>query len=262
MSHQQQIHEQAVVSPEAKLGAGVQVGAFAVVGAGVELGEGCVLHPHAVVQGPSRFGAGNVFHNFCVIGADPQDYSFAGEHVELEVGEENIFREHVTISRGTKKGGGVTRIGSKNFFLAYSHVGHDCQVGSNTLFVNGATLAGHVEVQDFVTIGAFSPVHQFCRLGRYSYIGACTVITQDVLPFSLIVTERETRCFGPNTIGLERKGFSAGRVKKLQEAFRLLVRSKKNTTQALEEMRAKLADSEDVKELIEFTKNAKRGIVK
>jgi UDP-N-acetylglucosamine acyltransferase len=262
MSHQQQIHEQAVVSPEAKLDAGVQVGAFAVVGAGVELGEGCVLHPHAVVQGPSKFGAGNVFHNFCVIGGDPQDYSFAGEHVELEVGEGNIFREYVTISRGTKKGGGVTRIGSKNFFLAYSHVGHDCQVGSNTLFVNGATLAGHVEVQDFVTIGAFSPIHQFCRLGRYAYIGACTVITQDVLPFSLIVTERETRCFGPNTIGLERKGFSAERVKRLQEAFRLLVRSKKNTTQALEEMRAKMADSEDVKELIEFTKNAKRGIVK
>ena len=262
MSHQQQIHEQAVVSPEAQLGAGVQVGAFAVVGAEVELGEGCVVHPHAVVQGPSKFGAGNVFHNFCVIGGDPQDYSFAGEHVELEVGEGNIFREYATISRGTKKGGGVTRIGSKNFFLAYSHVGHDCQVGSNTLFVNGATLAGHVEVQDFVTIGAFSPVHQFCRLGRYAYIGACTVITQDVLPFSLIVTERETRCFGPNTIGLERKGFSAERVKKLQEAFRLLVRSKKNTSQALEAMRARLADSEDVKELIEFTKNAKRGIVK
>jgi UDP-N-acetylglucosamine acyltransferase len=262
MSHKQQIHEQAVVSPEAQLGAGVQVGAFAVVGAEVELGEGCVVHPHAVVQGPSKFGAGNVFHNFCVIGGDPQDYSFAGEHVELEVGEGNIFREYATISRGTKKGGGVTRIGSKNFFLAYSHVGHDCQVGSNTLFVNGATLAGHVEVQDFVTIGAFSPVHQFCRLGRYAYIGACTVITQDVLPFSLIVTERETRCFGPNTIGLERKGFSAERVKKLQEAFRLLVRSKKNTSQALEAMRARLADSEDVKELIEFTKNAKRGIVK
>jgi UDP-N-acetylglucosamine acyltransferase len=262
MSSPQQIDARAVVSPEAKLGAGVRVGAFAVVGAGVELGEGCVLHPHAVVQGPAKFGANNVFHSSCVIGGDPQDYSFADERVELEVGDENIFREYVTISRGTKKGGGVTRIGSKNFFLASSHVGHDCQVGSSTLFVNGATLAGHVEVQDFVTIGAFSPVHQFCRLGRYAYIGACTVITQDVLPFSLIVTERETRCFGPNTIGLERKGFSAERIKRLQAAFRLLVRSKKNTSQALEEIREKLTDSEDVKELIEFTKNAKRGIVK
>ena len=262
MSNPQQIHEHAVVSPDAKLAKGVQVGAFAVVGAGVELGEGCVVHPHAVVHGPAKFGAGNEFHHFCVIGGDPQDYSFAGEHVELEVGDENIFREYVTISRGTKKGGGVTRIGSKNFFLAYSHVGHDCQVGSKTLFVNGATLAGHVTVQDFVTIGAFSPVHQFCRLGQYAYIGACTVITQDVLPFSLIVTERETRCFGPNTIGLERQGFSAERVKTLQQAFKLLVRSKKNTSQALEELRARLADSEDVKELIAFTETAKRGIVK
>jgi len=256
------IHAQAVVSPAAKLGAGVEVGAFAVVGANVELGEGCVLHPHAVVQGPSKFGARNVFHPFCVIGGDPQDYTFRGEHVELVAGNGNIFREHVTISRGTKKGGGVTRIGNDNFFLAYSHIGHDCQVGSNTLFVNGATLAGHVTVQDFVTLGAFSPVHQFCRLGRYAYIGACTVITQDVLPFSLIVTERETKCFGANTIGLERKGFSPERIKALQSAFRLLLRSKKNTTQALEEMRKSLADSGDVKEIIEFVEKAERGIVK
>ncbi len=262
MSEGQLIFPNAIVSPEAKLGKGVSVGSYAVVGEGVELGDGCVVHPHAVLQGPARFGPKNVFHSFCVIGGDPQDYTFAGEHVALEVGEENIFREHVTVSRGTKKGGGITRIGSKNFFLAYSHVGHDCQVGSNTLFVNGATLAGHVTVQDFVTIGAFSPVHQFCRLGQYAYIGACTVITQDVLPFSLIVTERETRCFGPNTIGLERKGFSAERVKKLQQAFRLLLRSKKNTSQALEEMRAKLADSADVQELIAFTEKAERGIVK
>ena len=154
--------------------------------------------------------------------------------MELAVGDGNIFREYVTISRGTKKGGGTTRIGNNNFFLAYSHVGHDCQIGSGTLFVNGATLAGHVTVQDYVTIGAFSPVHQFCRLGRYAYIGACTVITQDVPPFSLIVTERETKCFGTNTIGLERKGFSAERVKTLQKAFRMLTRSKKNTSQALE----------------------------
>jgi len=256
------IHPQAIVSPEAKLGADVRIGAYAVVGEGVELGDGCVLHEHAVVRGPSKFGAGNVFHSFCVIGDDPQDYTFRGEHVELAVGDENIFREYVTISRGTVKGGGVTRVGGKNFLLAYSHVGHDCQIGSNTLFVNGATLAGHVTVQDFVTLGAFSPVHQFCRLGRYAYIGASTVITQDVPPFSLIVTERETRCFGPNTIGLERKGFSAERIKALQKAFRLLTRSKKNTTQALEEMRKTMAGSADVKELVEFVEKAERGIVK
>ena len=256
------IHAQAIVSPEAKIGAGAEVGAFAVVGAGVEFGEGCVLHPHAVVNGPSKFGAKNVFHSFCVIGGDPQDYTFGGERVGLEAGDGNTYREYVTISRGTIKGGGVTRIGNNNFFLAYAHVGHDCQIGSNTLFVNGATLAGHVTVEDFVTIGAFSPVHQFCRLGRYAYIGASTVITQDVLPFSLIVTERETRCFGPNTIGLERKGFSSDRIRTLEKAFRLLVRSRKNTTQALEEMRRELGNSDDVKEMIEFVEKAERGIVK
>lgn len=256
------IDARAAVSPGAKIGAGVEVGAFAVVGADVELGAGCVVHPHAIVNGPSKFGARNVFHPFCVIGGDPQDYTFRGEHVELLAGEGNIFREHVTINRGTKKGGGITRIGNNNFFLSYAHVGHDCRVGNNTLFVNGATLAGHVTVQDFVTLGAFSPVHQFCRLGRYAYIGACTVITQDVLPFSLIVTERETKCFGPNTIGLERKGFSPERIQALQRAFRLLLRSKKNTTQALEEMRETLADSEDVQEMIAFAEKAERGIVK
>ncbi len=259
---EEQIHPHAVVSPKAKLGKGVQVGAFAMVGADVELGDECVVHPHAVVQGPAKFGGRNVFHAFCVIGGDPQDYTYRGEHVDLSVGEENTFREYVTISRGTNKGGGTTRIGNKNFFLAYSHVGHDCEVGSGTLFVNGATLAGHVTVQDYVTIGAFSPVHQFCRLGRYAYVGACTVITQDVPPFSLIVTERETKCFGPNTIGLERKGFSTERVKMLEKAFRLLTRSKKNTSQALQEIRSAMGESEDVKELIEFVEKAERGIVK
>src|ERR1700730_1278579 len=256
------IHPSAIVSQEAKLGTGVQIGAYAVVGAGVELSDGCVLHEHAVVRGPSKFGANNVFHPFCVIGGDPQDYTFQGERVDLQVGNANIFREHVTVSRGTVKGGGVTRIGSDNFFLAYSHVGHDCQISSHTLFVNGATLAGHVTVEDFVNLGAFSPVHQFCRLGRYAYIGAATVITQDVPPFSLIVTERETRCFGTNTIGLERKGFSEQRIKALQQAFRVLTRSKKNTSQALDEIRKSMADSAEVKELVEFVEKAERGIVK
>jgi len=256
------IHPQAIVSPQAKLGADVRIGAYAVVGADVELGDGCDVHEHAVVRGPSKFGSSNSFYSFSLVGGDPQDYTFRGEQVELEAGNENIFREYVTISRGTAKGGGITRIGDRNFFLAYSHIGHDCQIGSDTLFVNGATLAGHVTVQDFVTLGAFSPVHQFCRLGRYAYIGASTVITQDVPPFSLIVTERETRCFGANTIGLERKGFSAERIKALQKAFRLLTRSKKNTSQALEEMRATIKGSDDVKELVAFVEKAERGIVK
>jgi UDP-N-acetylglucosamine acyltransferase len=215
-----------------------------------------------VIGGPSRFGAANVFHAFSVIGGDPQDYTFAGERTELIVGDKNIFREYVTVSRGTVKGGAITRIGSENFFLAYSHVGHDCQIGSGNLLVNASTLAGHVTVEDFTTIGALSPVHQFCRIGRYAYVGASTVITQDVPPFSRTVTERQTKSFGANSIGLERRGFSAERVKTLQRAFRTLLRSKLNTSQALETLRKDFSDSDDVCELVEFIAAAERGIVK
>jgi len=257
-----QIHHSASVAASAKLARGVTVGAFAVVGEEVELGEGCIVHPHAIVYGPSRFGSANAFHPFCVVGGDPQDYTFGGERTELVAGDRNIFREYVTVSRGTKKGGGVTRLGDENFLLAYTHIGHDCQIGSNNLFVNAATLAGHVTIEDFATIGALSPVHQFCRVGRYSYVGACTVIVQDVPPFSRVVTERETKSFGPNSIGLERKGFSVERIKILQRAFRLLSRSKLNTSQTLAELRAQFADSEDVRELVNFIGAAERGIVK
>jgi UDP-N-acetylglucosamine acyltransferase len=257
-----EIHAQAVVAASARLGAGVRVGAYAVISEGVELGEGCVVYPHAMIGGPSKFGRDNIFYPYSVIGGDPQDVTFRGERTELVCGNGNTFREHVTISRGTVKGGGTTRIGNDNLFLASSHVGHDCQVGSNTLFVNGGTVAGHVTVEDFATLGAFSPVHQFCRIGRYAYVGAATVITQDVPPFSLIVTERETKCFGVNAIGLERKGFSEERVKALQQAFRFLLRSKMNTSQAIERMREELGQSEDVQELVQFIETAKRGIVK
>src|ERR1700730_7156456 len=256
------IHLQASVAPTAKLGSGVQIGPYAVVGDGVELGDGCVLHAHAVVQGPSKIGRENVFHPFSSVGGDPQDVGFRGEHTELLVGDGNTFREYVTISRGTAKGGGRTSIGNKNLFLASSHVGHDSHVGDNNLFVNGATLAGHVTVEDFATIGFSSPVHQFCRVGRYAYIGASTVVPQDVPPFSIVVTERETKCYGVNTVGLERKGFSAERLQVLQRAFRLLLRSKLNTRQALAEMRNSLAESADVAELIRFVEAAERGIVK
>jgi UDP-N-acetylglucosamine acyltransferase len=256
------IHPSASIAASAKLAAGVRVGAFAVVGEGVELGADSVLYEHAVVYGPARLGAGNVFHPFCVIGGDPQDYTFGGEESLLITGDRNIFREYVTVSRGTKKGGGVTRIGNENFLLAYAHIGHDCQIGSNNLFVNGATLAGHVTIEDFATVGALSPVHQFCRVGRYAYIGASTVITQDVPPFSRIVTERETRSFGANAIGLERRGFSVERVKTLQRAFRTLLRSKLNTSQALEKLRSDFDDSDDVRQLVKFIEAAERGIVK
>src|SRR5437588_10239208 len=257
-----EIHPQATVAESAKLGKGVRVGADAVVGENVELGEGCVVRGQAVVEGPSRFGKNSVFHAFCVIGGDPQDYTFRGERVELIAGEGNIFREYVTVNRGTQKGGGKTCLGDDNLFLAYSHVGHDCQVGSHTLLVNGATLAGHVTIEDYVTIGAFCPVHQFCRIGRYAYIGASTVITQDVPPFSLVVTERHTKCFGVNSVGLERRGFSSERIRAIESAYRLLLNSKLNTSQAVEQMRATLNASADVSEQLRFMDSSDRGVIK
>ncbi len=257
-----EIHAQAVVSPEAKLGEGVSVAAFAVIGPHVTLGDGCIVHSHAVIQGPSKFGQKNIFHPFCAVGVDPQDLTFHGERTELVVGEGNTFRESVTVSRGTKKGGGTTKIGSNNLFMAYTHIGHDTVVGDHTIFANAATVAGHVVIEDHATVGALSPVHQFCRIGRYAYVGACTVITQDVPPFSRVVTERETKSFGINSMGLERKGFSEERRKNLQRAFRLLLRSKLNTSQALAKMRSEFSESPDVIELVQFIETAERGIVK
>jgi UDP-N-acetylglucosamine acyltransferase len=262
MQENREIHPQAVVAASARLGARVKVGAYAIVGEHVVIGEGCTLDAHAVVRGPATIGKHNVFHPFCSIGGDPQDLKFHGEPTELTVGDGNTFREYVTVSRGTLGGGGNTTIGNGSLFMAYSHIAHDCHVGDETIFANGATLAGHVTVEDFATIGAFSPIHQFCRIGRHAYIGASTVITQDVPPFSRVVTERRTKSYGVNSIGLERKGFSKEQLQALQRAYRLLMRSKMNTSQALEEMRTKLGESEDVQELVRFIEAAERGIVK
>lgn len=256
------IDPRASVSPQAKLGKEVRVEAFAVVGDDVELGDACVVHAHAQVQGPSRLGRGNVLHPFCSIGGDPQDLTYAGERCELVVGDDNVFHEHVTVNRGTQKGGGVTRVGSHNLFMAYSHVAHDCRVGNHTVFANAATLAGHVVVEDHATVGAFSAVHQFCRIGRHSYIAGFTVITQDVLPYSKVVAPRETRCYGVNRVGLERKDFSKERIESIERAFRVLLKSKLNTTQALEQLRETQDGSEDVAELIRFIESADRGLVK
>lgn len=257
-----EIDPRAIVSPTARIGKGVRIGAWAVVGDEVELGEGCVLEHHAVVHGPARLGRENHVFPFAVIGGDPQDLTYKGERVSLEVGDANEFREFCTISRGTLKGGGVTRVGSHNLMMAYAHIGHDSQVGSHTIFVNGATLAGHVVVEDYATIGNFSPVHQFCRVGKHAYVGAHTVITQDVLPFSKVVSPRETKCYGANTVGLQRQGFSSERIQSIERAYRLLLRSKLNTAQAVEQMRETLGDSEDVLSLIGFIESAERGITK
>ncbi len=256
------VDSRALVSASAKLGKNVRVGAFAVVGDEVELGDGCIIDHHAVVQGPARLGKQNHLYPFAAVGGDPQDLTYKGERVTLEVGDHNEFREFSTVNRGTVKGGGITRVGSHNLIMSYAHIAHDCIIGDHTIFVNGATLAGHVSVEDFAQIGAFCPVHQFCRIGKYSYIAAHTVITQDVPPYSKIVAPRGTRCYGVNSVGLERQGFSPERIKSIEQAYRLLLRSKLNTSQALEKIRGTLAHSEDVQTLIAFIESAERGLTK
>jgi UDP-N-acetylglucosamine acyltransferase len=236
-----EIDTRAEVSSSARIGRDVKIGAFAVVGGEVDLGEGCVLEHHAVVQGPARLGRGNHVYPFSVIGGDPQDLTYRGERVSLEIGDANEFREFSTVNRGTVKGGGVTRVGSHNLIMSYAHIGHDCLIGDHTIFC---------------------PVQQYCRVGKYAYIGAHTVITQDVPPFSKVASPRDSRCYGVNTIGLERQGFSAERIESIEKAYRLLLRSKLNTSQALEKMRETLAGSEDVLSLIRFIESAENGLVK
>jgi len=226
------------------------------------MGEGCELTSHVVVEGPSKIGARNRFASFSSIGCAPQDYSYKGEPTRLEMGDDNYVREYVTIGRGTTKGGGVTRIGNNCLIMAYTHIGHDCQIGNFVLMANAATLAGHVEVGDYAAVGALSPVHQFVHIGAHSYIGGGTTITQDVLPFSKTSAVRDVHAFGSNSVGLSRRGFSPERVKKIQRAFRILLASKLNTSQAIEKIRSEGELSEDVKMLIEFIEKADRGILK
>jgi UDP-N-acetylglucosamine acyltransferase len=258
-----EIDPRAVVSPSAKLGKNVRVGPYAVVGDDVEISDDCVVEHHAVVQGPSSFGRANRFCSFSIVGGDPQDYTYTGQPVRLEVGDDNTFREFSTVHRGTIKGGGSTRVGNHNLIMAYAHVGHDCVIGNHCTIINGAQFAGHTHIDDYATVSSFVLVHQFSRIGCHSYIGAGTIITQDVPPFSLVVGSRENRCYGINKVGLERRGFSAERIHSIEKAYRYLLRSKLNTSQAVEKMRGTLSDSDDVLTLISFIESASdRGLTK
>ncbi len=258
-----EIDPRAIVSPTAKLGEGVKIGPYAVVGDDVELGDGCVVDHHGIVKGPSRLGKENHIYSFAVIGGDPQDYTFTGQRVTLEVGDNNEFREFCTVNRGTIKGGGVTKIGNRNLIMSYAHIAHDCILGDRVLIENLAQLAGHIQVGDYAAVCANCLCHPFVRIGRHAYIGALTVITQDVPPFSLVVAPRETRCYGVNSTGLERRGFAPERIKNIEQAYRLLLRSKLNTSQALEQMRGTLSHSEDVLSIIQFIESVSdRGLTK
>jgi UDP-N-acetylglucosamine acyltransferase len=224
------------------------------------LGEDCTLISHVVLDGRTRIGARNKFHPFCAIGVPPQDLKYKGEPTQVEIGDDNDIRESVTISRGTHHGGGVTRLGSGNLLMAYAHIGHDCQVGNGCILANCATLAGHVTIEDFASVGAFCPVHQFCTVGQYAFIGGGTIVTQDVLPFSLTSARRENKAFGINKVGLQRRGFSPERLQVLHKAFRTLLAAKLNTSQALEKIKA--MEGDDAKLLVDFLERSQRGVIK
>jgi len=254
------IHPTAVVDPAAQLGPGTVVGPYCVIAAQVSLGENCWLQHHVTLCGPLQAGHGNKFYAYCSIGQQTQDLKYKGEPTYLEIGDENIFREFVTVNRSTA-GTGCTRVGSRGNFLAYSHIGHDCAVGDAVIFSNNGTLAGHVQVGDHAVIGGLTAVHQFCRIGRFAITGGCSKIVQDVPPF-MIADGNPAEVRGINQVGLERAGFPPEKIKPIKEAFRLIYRSKLNTGQALEELRAKLGASEEVQSIAQFIEGSERGIIR
>jgi UDP-N-acetylglucosamine acyltransferase len=256
-----EIHPSAVIHPQAEIANDVAIGPYSVIGAGVQIDSGVEVASHVVIEGPCRIGKNCRFFPFASIGQIPQDLKFHGEKSEVIIGDQNTFREFVTIHRGTEGGGRKTVIGTNNFFMAYVHVAHDCRIGNSVIMANGATLAGHVAVEDHAVIGAFSGVHQFCRVGTHGFVGGYSVITKDVLPFSKSVGNR-ARCYGINTVGLQRKGFSQEAIRTIKHAFRLLFQSKLNTSQALEAIQKEVPHSKEVDLLAEFIRTSKRGITK
>lgn len=255
-------HPTAIVHPAAQLACSVTLGPYAVVGEGVELGEDCEVMSHAVLGGPTRIGKGNRIFPYASIGLDPQDMKYRGEPTRLEIGDGNVFREFVTVHRGTVGSGGVTRVGSRNLLMAYVHIAHDCQLKDHIVMANGASLAGHVEIGEHAIVGAFCGVHQFTRIGAYSFLGAYTVVNKDILPYSKTTAPRPLAVLGANRLGLERSGLGAEEIDQLEEAFRLLCRSRLNTTQALEAIEAKGFESQHVRALLEFIKTSERGVAK
>ena len=259
------IHPTAIVAEGAVVPASCTVGPYCTVGANVVLGEACELVSHVVLDGHTTLGKGNRIFSFACVGIAPQDLKYAGEPTRVEIGDGNTIREYVTISRGTDGGGGVTRVGSGCLIMAYTHIGHDSTIGDGVILANSATLAGHVVVEDYAVVGALCPVHQYCRIGKYSYIGGGTTITQDVLPYSLTSIERNNHAYGLNKVGLQRRGFTSEQLRELTTAMRLLTSGKRNTTQALEEINDMLASGaggEHVKYLAEFVGKSERGVIK
>src|SRR6516162_10008794 len=255
-------HPTAIIDSQAKIACSVTVGAYSVIGPGVELGEDCEVMSHVVLGGPTKMGKGNRIFPYASLGLDPQDMKYHGEPTCLEVGNENVFREFVTVHRGTAEGGGVTTIGSHNLLMAYVHVAHDCHLGDHIIMSNGASLAGHIEIGSHATVGPFCGIHQYTRIGDYSFLGAYTVVNRDILPYSKTSAPRPMAVLGANRLGLERRGLTPGDLTELEKAFRLLCRSKLNTSQALEEIEAQGLRSKHVQALVEFIRSSERGVAK
>ncbi len=253
-------HPTAIVDPEAEIGPDVVIGPYCVIGREVTIGAGCWLQNQVTICGPVKIGARNRFHSCCSIGQQTQDLKYAGEPTYLEIGDDNCFREFVTVNRATTVGS-VTRIGNRGNFLAYSHIAHDCVVEDDVIFSNNGTLAGHVRVEAHAIIGGLTAIHQFCRIGKHAITGGCSKIVQDVPPF-MIADGNPAEVRGVNVIGLERRGVPAETIRALKEAYRILYRSKLNTKQAVDEMKKNFWDVAEARELIEFIEKSERGIIR
>ena len=260
-THVATIHPSAVVSNRARIGRDCFIGPYSIVGEDVELGDGVRLESHCVVDGRTTVGAGTHVYPFVSIGLAPQDLKYQGEPAETRIGKRNHIREFVTIHRGSAGGGMLTQTGDDCLIMAQAHIAHDCKLGEGVIMANAATLAGHVTIEDRANVGAYSGVHQFCRVGREAYIGGYSVVVKDALPFALTVGNH-ARCFGLNTTGMKRRGYSREIIKSLHHAFRLLLSSKLNTSQALDQIRELVPDCQEVAELVRFIETSQRGVVK
>lgn len=253
------IHPTAIVAPGAKIPSSCTVGPYSTIGPNIVLGEDCELVSHVILDGHLKTGARNRFFPFASVGVAPQDLKYKGEPTGATLGNDNTIRECVTISRGTAGGGGTTRVGSGCLIMAYAHIGHDSVIGDGCILANSATLAGHVIVEDYATVGALNQVHQFCRIGKYAYTGGGTTVVQDVLPYSLTSAKRETHAYGLNKVGLERRGFDQDRLRAIQRAYRLLLASRMNTSQAVAKIKEEGIATEDVAYLVRFIESSERG---
>lgn len=255
------IHPTAIVDPGAQLADDVEVGPFCVIGADVEVGAGSWIGPHVVLKGPSRLGQRNRIFQFASVGEDCQDKKYAGEPTRLEMGDDNVVREGVTLHRGTVQDRGVTTIGSRNLFMAYAHVGHDCLIGDDCILANQATLGGHVTMGDFVILGGLSAIHQFCHIGTHAMCGGGSIVTKDI-PAYLMVNGNPGQPHGLNLVGLKRRGFSREARKALSDAYRLVYRQGLTLDQALAEIDARYADLPEVTAFSDSLRSSTRGIIR